>query len=734
MSKTRLSLGIVGVGLAVFLIASLVGISASQLTGEAVAIDNDDLGGVVNGPRGPEAGVWVIAETTDLPTKFARIVVTDDRGRYVVPDLPKATYGVWVRGYGLVDSPKVKATPGKTLNLKAVAAPNEIAAAQYYPPTYWYSLAKVPDKSEFPGTGAKGNGISERMRSQADWLNQMRCGACHTIGDQATREIPESLGRFPTSLAAWERRTKSGQMGPAMSSMLQGFGPRGMAMYADWTDRIAAGEVPVAPPRPQGVERNVVVTLRDWSTPVGFTHDTVSTDKRNPTLNPNGPVYSISRFSTPDVNILDPVRNAVTGVDVGVRDKDTEYTNPQKNLAPSPYWGDDIIWSGQASLHNPMLDATGRVWLTHAIRATANNPAWCKEGSSNPFAQQFPLKSSGRQLSVYDPKTKKVTMIDTCFGTHHLQFAEDANNTLYFSGSGPVVGWFNTKLFDETKDEQKAQGWAAYVIDTNGNGKRDAYVEPNQKVDPTKDKRISGGSYGVIISPVDGSIWQSLPGAILTADEGTVSGPPGAIIRTVLGSNPPQTTLTEYYEPPFNNPKSPVSGYTPRGIDIDRNGVVWTALAGSGHLASFDRRKCTGPLNGPTATGQHCVEGWTLHETPGPRFKGVTDEANTDMLYYNWVDQFDTFGLGKNVPMATGSYSDSIIAFADGKMVVIRVPYPMGFYHRGVDGRIDDPKTGWKGKGMYATYGAYTPWHYEGGKGQTSKSVHFQLRPDPLAK
>ena len=150
MTKRELSPGIVGVGLAVFLIPSLVGISAFQLTGEAVAIDNDDLGGVVNGPRGPEAGVWVIAETTDLPTKFARIVVTDDQGRYVVPDLPKATYNVWVRGYGLVDSPKVKAGPGKILNLTAVAAPTARAAAEYYPASYWYSLATVPDKSEFP--------------------------------------------------------------------------------------------------------------------------------------------------------------------------------------------------------------------------------------------------------------------------------------------------------------------------------------------------------------------------------------------------------------------------------------------------------------------------------------------------------------------------------------------------------------------------------------------------------
>src|SRR6185503_12987637 len=79
---------------------------------DAVAVDADDIGGTVSGPKGPEAGVWVIAETSALPTKFARIVVTDDRGRYLIPDLPKASYRVWVRGYGLVDSPRVDGTPG----------------------------------------------------------------------------------------------------------------------------------------------------------------------------------------------------------------------------------------------------------------------------------------------------------------------------------------------------------------------------------------------------------------------------------------------------------------------------------------------------------------------------------------------------------------------------------------------------------------------------------------------
>src|SRR6266581_3847123 len=139
--------------IAIFFIVSATGLSGQRGTPAAVSIGNTDIGGVVTSSKGPEAGVWVIAETTDLSTKFAKIVVTDDRGRYVMPDLPKANYNVWVRGYGLIDSAKVQSPPGQIVNLQAVVAPNPGAAAEYYPAIYWYSMLKVPDKSEFPGTG-----------------------------------------------------------------------------------------------------------------------------------------------------------------------------------------------------------------------------------------------------------------------------------------------------------------------------------------------------------------------------------------------------------------------------------------------------------------------------------------------------------------------------------------------------------------------------------------------------
>jgi hypothetical protein len=183
MKTTRpFCVGLLAVGIAGFLAAWPLWLSGQQSA--AVRIDNDDIGGVVTSANGPEAGVWVIAETTSLPTRYAKIVVTDDQGRYLIPDLPKANYNIWVRGYGLVDSPKVRSAPGKILNLKAIVAPSEKAAAQYYPAIHWYSMLKIPDKSEFPGTGPKGNGMPEKLKSQGQWLAGIKtlgCNSCHQL-------------------------------------------------------------------------------------------------------------------------------------------------------------------------------------------------------------------------------------------------------------------------------------------------------------------------------------------------------------------------------------------------------------------------------------------------------------------------------------------------------------------------------------------------------------------------
>ena len=211
-----------------------------------VAIDNDDIGGVVRSSKGPEAGVWVIAETRDLPVRYIKSVVTDDQGRYVIPDLPKANYDVWVRGYGLVDSPKVKSVPGKQLNLTAVIAPNEAAAAQYYPAIYWYSMMKIPEASVFGSKDAPDN------VKLTDYLNGMKnngCVGCHQLGQLSTRTIPKYHLDGKTHQEAWVRRIQSGQAGELMT--LQAAGTLGGMPYkylADWTERVAKGELPWAKP------------------------------------------------------------------------------------------------------------------------------------------------------------------------------------------------------------------------------------------------------------------------------------------------------------------------------------------------------------------------------------------------------------------------------------------------------------------------------------------------------
>ena len=697
-----------------------VSVGARQ-QGPAVPVDTDDIGGVVTGARGPEAGVWVIAETQDLPTRFSRTVVTDDRGRYLIPDLPKAGYRVWVRGYGLVDSPRVQAVPGKVLNLTAVPAPNPKAAALIYPAGYWFALMRPPEVTEFPGTG--GNAVATQFKTQADWLRVVKsgnCMSCHQLGSKGTREVPTALGSFPSSAAAWERRILSGQAGGQMSQLFTMLGrPRTLAMFADWTDRIAAGEVPQAPPRPQGVERNVVITQWDWADPRAYLHDEVATDRRNPSINANGLIYGSLELSADYLPVLDPNDHKATRVKLTVRDPATQPSIGPKVAAPSPYWDTDPIWDSKNNVHNPMMDERGRVWLTSTVRPPAN-PAFCQEGSSHPSAKAFPLKNAGRHLAMWDPAAQKLTHIGTCFSTHHLMFAEDANQTLWTSGGGQVVGWLNRKLYDETGDEERSQGWTPMVMDTNGNGRRDAYVEPNAPLDPAKDKRLGGAFYAVSPAP-DGSVW------------GTVLGFPGGVIRLVPGANPSETALAEYYELPYGNPKAPVQGYSPRGGDVDRNGVYWSALA-SGQLASFDRRVCKAPLNGPAATGQHCPEGWRFYTEPLPQFPGVKDAGSAEASYYTWVDWFDVSGFGRNTPINTGNGSEGLLVLKDGKWIVLRVPYPNGYYTKWLDGRVDNPSAGWKGRGLWSTVSTRTPFHGEGGRGATSQVVKFQMRPNPLAR
>jgi hypothetical protein len=702
--------------LAVFFLSILSICYAADLRAQTVGAN--EIGGVVTSANGPEAGVWVIAETTDLPTKFARIVVTDDQGRYLIPDLPAAGYSVWVRGYGLVDSPKVNARPGTTLNHNAVVAPSEAAAAQYYPAAYWYALLKIPPAKDFGGS----TGIPKNI-TQDNWLRQMNnvdCIGCHQLGQLSKRTIPPSLGQFASGEDAWIRRVASGQTGESMTNRLAGqFGGVPYKYFGDWTDRVAKGELPKSkPPRPTGVERNIVVTSWEWSTEKHYLHDLISSDRRYPTVNAYGPLFGSPEYSTDNMPILDPKTHKVTFFKLPVRDTNMAPSlgpplhgsaMPKPN-APSPYWGEETIWDSRANNHNSMFDKEGRLWLAANVRGP-DNPDFCKKGSEHPSAPAFPLERNGRQAAMLDPKTMKYTFIDTCFGTHHPQFGYDENNTLWFSGTGPVASWISTKAFLESGDAGKSQGWSPFVLDTNGNGKRDEYTEPGQPTDPAKDVRITGGSgpYAVMPNPKEGSIWYSV---------GVFAGQAGFLRFD------PKTQLSEFYA-------VPKPGVGIRGADIDSNGVAWGSES-SGHLVSFDRSLCKEPLNGPNATGNHCPEGWKFHRYPGPGFEGFEDRS-VEASYYTWVDQHNTVGLGENVPISTANLHDGFVGFKDGQMILLRIPYPMGFYAKGLDGRIDDPNAGWKGRGLWSTNGDRTPWLMEGGKGSKPRAVHIQVRPDPLA-
>ncbi len=756
--------------------------------------------GTVTGDKGPEAGVWVIAETNDLGTKMIKTVVTNDQGKYLVPELPAVNYNVWVRGYGIEDSKPVTAKPSANqLALKVTSAKTPAEAAKVYPGDYWLSLMAPPPDSMFPGTGEKsetnpnGNGLNANMKSQAQWIHQLKsgCNFCHQLGNPLSRDVQHVFAAKPelakTHEAAWEWRLGVGVRGTNMYSTMSGMGKtETVQTLANWTRAIEGGALPPVPPRPAGIERNVVSTQWDVGDDHSFMHDQISTYKYNPTVNGGGPNYLVNAGHGQLV-VLDQADNNQYSIDIPTRDtKDKVPSRFPAPNRPSFFWGDEHLWSNPpydpADPHNPMVDSKGRVWLTSKIRGNAE-PTWCNDGNSK-YSDWYPLTGSARQASIYDPKTKQFHLIETCYATHHVTIDNDPDETIYFNElSGPIVGWIDSKVYDETyaktKDEhaseQAAVGWCGQVVDTNGDGKitrpwndvsrradldslystdtgapvaargpapapaadaakgtggggragggggRGRGPNPGAKnviqgpFDPKADTMIHFSLYAMMPSPVDDSVW------------GVAEDFPGYLIRMRRGSNPPESCSTQIF-------KVPAGGDDPRGIDVDSQGVVWTGLAATSQLASFDVRKCK-DLTGPQKIdGSQCKEGWTLYQTPGPKMKGT--EVPADFHYFNWTDSQNIMQLGKDTPFLTGSNSDSLIALdpKTKKWTSFTIPYPLGFYARGLDARIDDVNAGWKGRALYSNYGTHFVWQIEGGKGTKGKLVKFQLRPDPLAR
>jgi streptogramin lyase len=617
---------------------------------------------VTNAASGqPEAGVWVLAET-NLPTPYRKIVVTDDQGRFLVPDLPAASYEVWVRGFGLKDSARVQAERGQQVRLQAAdATPQE--AARIYPASSWAALIQPPSRDQLP---------PEFKGSQDHWLTELRaCNQCHQLGMTATR-----LYNQP------EQWNKLLSLNRGMSSAADELGrPLLTKTLADWVGRMRAGALPPAPPRPAGIERNFVVTQWDWGSAQSFVHDNVATDKRNPTLYPYGKVFGADRMYGGRLLVLDPVKHTVEALQVEPRSKDGYDANKDYYHTIE---GDAERW--MASPHNPMMDDQGRVWMTAGMRAggAENNPRWIKETivteSMSPEEiaiayQSMASRGNGMHLGFYDSKTGRFGQVDTSFPTHHLQF--DWQGRLWTDAG--IIGTLDLNKLDfKNIPATEAKAQTAWM-----------------RVDPRTKRVLPSGGYGITISPVDGNVFISVS---------TSNGSENKIWKI----DPKTRKMTDY--------PLPAPGRLAHGIDHSTDGRVWFS-AGSGHLARFDPK----------------AERFTYWELPGPKYPGTGKETgSTEYPYFLWVDQFDTLGLGKDMVIVTGTSSDALFIFdpKTERFSTFRMPYPLPFFTRGLDGRIDDARAGWKGRGLWASYNSYLPKYSETRMGYVA---HIQLRPNPLA-
>lgn len=676
-------------------------LSACSKPDDVPAADNSGAdhirGKVVNVDGQPEAGVWVIAQTGDLPTEYRKMVVTNDDGEFVLPEMPQATYSVWARGYGLADSKKQPAKVGDSLSIEVRDAKDAMEAAKIYPATYWMTMLEGPPTeavvaSEYP------------YPSKEVWLGQFKlnCIYCHQFGSAPTRLPAVALYDYGLQ--------KAGTMDDVAVQLDRDIL---MGVLDNWAKKMAAGETPKAsPPRPEGIERNFVITQWNWGEKYSYSHDEIATDRRNPHLYPDGPIYGVD-IGNDHLLILDPVTHSADQVDLPTY----EHAVPWCKQDYKPLGSDEIYpyaakllgcpnegihtqhlgaYQNPVNPHNPMLDDTGKVWMTMQVRRQWGEdlPEFCKE--SPVIAENF----HHRQLGYYDTKTGETVQVDTCFGTHHLQF--DDQGVLWTSGDSHVIGWLDTNIYDpeDPASLEAAQGWSEGKVDTDGDGEAD--------------KAIIGFRYGLIPNDSDGSVWIGMTtGGLYPADG------PGYLLRY-----DPKTDTHEAYQPPE-------PGYGPRGVEVDSEGMIWSPLAGSGHLARFDRSKCKQTWG----AGDQCPEGWTLWKTPGPTFEGADPSKNdgsNDMHYYVWVDRFDTLGMGADTVIFNGTNSDSLIAFRPDteEFTVIRIPYPLITYTRGLDGRIDDKDAGWKGRGLWYTNGLDPVFMSESGHGYVG---HVQLRPDPLA-
>ena len=430
----------------------------------------------------------------------------------------------------------------------------------------------------------------------------------------------------------------------------------------------------------------------DWADPKVYLHDEIASDKRNPTVNANGPIYGALEESADYLPVVDPTRNTrEPGQADGSRSEDAELRRTRRRPQPSPYWGDEAIWNSQTTVAQLRDGQAGpRVGRgAHPQNADAGVvPGGL--GSSVGRSCSRSTRAAGR-CSCTIRRRSRSRPIDTCFSTGPRELRRQRRAVVVVR-AGRRRGLVRHE--DLGQDARREEGAG---LDARSSSTPTATASATRTPSPISRSirpRTSGSTCRSTASRRrrDGSVW------------GSVQGMPGALVRLVPGLESARDgALRDTTKCRGTTRRRPRQGFAPRGMDVDSKGVVWTVLS-SGQLASFDRRKCKGPLNGPTATGQHCPEGWTLYPLPGPELQGRRRYRRAPTRrYYNFVDRFDMLGVGKDVPLATGNLSEGLLALVDGKFLTLRVPYPMGFFAKGMDGRIDNPNGGWKGKGIYTT-------------------------------
>ena len=261
--------------------------------------------------------------------------------------------------------------------------------------------------------------------------------------------------------------------------------------------------------------------------------------------------------------------------------------------------------------------------------------------------------------------------------------------------------------WDKTHDAEKSTGWCPAVIDTNGDGKITAgWTEPDQPVDPTKDHASPSAATR---SPSTRKTQHLVLGHRQRAE---AADPDHQGQRTRRRPAAPRSTSLHPAR------QQPSSSWARAACYADSNGVVYDAWRVSGHFTAFDRSKCKSTKD-PKADGQSCPEGWTIYRnTNEPTYANSQYKAGESYLLH--MDKWDTLGFGKDAPVLLPiPNTDSLEVFQPSDQAVhhaaravsdeLTSPAP-------ASGRIDDPNTGWKGKGFWSSYSTYASWHIEGGR------------------